>query len=276
MVHIFDLPGEIIEAILIIVPLSSVAAFSQTCKAYRQLVYQPKDNHLWRTLFLTQNEYDNPKHSLGPNVKIQWDSLLQRWTAARLKLAKVPPEPSVEALNDLLDIINHAAPSPSQSVSLRTMAHVLQKSGILKEENGHYNPEAAASDEYTQLIYRLKVYTGWKAVAYTPEERLRARCFTYNLRHYHHLNDYGPFLTDGTCRVNWKHLFMVQEVLAMNIMDFMDNHQSEFPMDMKHIQPGSNTDENDWAGITGTWQVVFCFCDHRDLLGKSSLMHTDV
>ncbi len=26
--------------------------------------------------------------------------------------------------------------------------------------------------------------------------------------------------------------------------------------------------EKDWAGLTGPWVVSFCFCDHRDLMGK--------
>jgi len=68
-------------------------------------------------------------------------------------------------------------------------------------------------------------------------------------------------------------------VLATNLTDFVENVQSGLPMSLKHIQaqsiPRGPLPEDigvpvhaDWAGLGGKWQVVFCFCDHRDLLGE--------
>ncbi|KAH9896003.1 hypothetical protein C8Q73DRAFT_690466 [Cubamyces lactineus] len=57
------LPTEVVELVLISAAAAghpeTIAAFSQTCRAYRDLVYGPSDHHLWREIFLT--EFDDPR-----------------------------------------------------------------------------------------------------------------------------------------------------------------------------------------------------------------------
>ncbi|KAI0776991.1 hypothetical protein BD413DRAFT_468416 [Trametes elegans] len=57
------LPTEVVELILIYAAADgfaeAIAAFSQTCRAYKQLVYDSTDNHLWREIFLTT--FDDPR-----------------------------------------------------------------------------------------------------------------------------------------------------------------------------------------------------------------------
>ena len=276
---ILYLPPEIIEAILSILPLTAVAAFSQTCKAYYGLIYQPVDNHLWRTLFLNQDEYDDPRLALGPDGHIPWESLLKQWTNVRKVLHAHAPRYTVEVLRTLIQMAEHARPAsqPLQfnSRNLEHLRTLLRSSGFCSQTahtSGQEGPDPDLDMEQTHMVSRLKLYAGLEAIVSTPSRRLRARSFVYDLRNYHRRNDYGPFIPDGSGRVHWKHLYAIHEVIAMNIMDFVESDQPGLPMSMRHIQPQSiprskNGDARDWAGLEGKWQVIFCFCDHRDLLG---------
>ena len=57
------LPVEIIEDILVILAdiesPYSISSLAQTCRHFRQLVYDPLDKFLWRRVFLTT--FDDPR-----------------------------------------------------------------------------------------------------------------------------------------------------------------------------------------------------------------------
>ncbi|KAI0367862.1 hypothetical protein BV20DRAFT_949233 [Pilatotrama ljubarskyi] len=76
------LPSEVVELVLIYAAATSppsIAAFSQTCRAHRELVYGASDSHLWREIFLST--FDDPRQSGGGPG---WhDANAQRATAAR-------------------------------------------------------------------------------------------------------------------------------------------------------------------------------------------------
>jgi F-box-like len=61
--HISGIPAEIIEHILLYTAMAgdprSIASFAQTCRFFRNLVYEPVDRHLWREVFLLQ--FDDPR-----------------------------------------------------------------------------------------------------------------------------------------------------------------------------------------------------------------------
>ena len=64
---ILDLPTELIEHILISAAVygipSAIGAFSRTCKSAYNFVYNPKDHHLWREIYLST--FDDPRASGG-------------------------------------------------------------------------------------------------------------------------------------------------------------------------------------------------------------------
>lgn len=277
---IFHLPFEIIEAILSISPLPAVTAFSQTCKVYHALVYQPIDNYLWRKLFLNQDEYDDPRLVLGKESHVPWESLLKQWTVVTKALHAHAPRYTAEVLRTLIQMAEYARPAlqPLQfnSRNLEHLRNLLRSSDFCSQTanpSGQEDRDSNFDMEQAHMISRLKLYAGLEAVVPTPSRRLRARSFVYDLRNYHKRNDYGPFLPDGSGRVHWKHLCAIHEVIAMNIMEYVENDQPGLPITMRHIQSQSiprykGADSRDWAGLEGKWQVVFCFCDHRDLLGE--------
>ncbi|KIJ54724.1 hypothetical protein M422DRAFT_41959 [Sphaerobolus stellatus SS14] len=274
---IYQIPFEIIELILYELPLPAIAAFAQTCRAFRNLLYEPADDFFWRTTFL--REFDDPRSIEGKEARIQWDVLLRRWMGAVNKLRKSPPAPTIEVLRVLEDIVDRAAPLPAVSRNITITESLLESSGILNDEvnTSYIDDPRDPGNEYTQLIYRLRVYRGWESIVSNQQERLKARSFTYNLRQYNDANDYGPFLQDGSYRVHWKHVFMIQEVIGMNIMEFMPEDQRLLlPMNMKSTQRPKEMPIKDWAGVTGTWEVIFCFCDHRDLLAFNRLNFVNI
>ncbi|KAF8508214.1 hypothetical protein JB92DRAFT_2954126 [Gautieria morchelliformis] len=283
---IVQLPLEIIEAILSILPLPAVSAFAQTCKTYRSLVYNPIDNHLWRTLFLNQEEYDDPRLVLGQEAHISWDSLLKQWTAVSKVLHAHAPLYTIEVLRTLIQMAEYARPAKQSlqfdSRNLEHLRTLLRSSGFFSQTvhtSGQEGLDPDSDVELAHMVSRLKLYAGLEAIVSTPSRRLHARSIVYDLRNYHKGNDYGPFIPDGGGRVHWKHLYAIHEVIALNIMDFAESDQG-LPMSMRHIQPQSiprseSADARDWAGLEGKWQVIFCFCDHRDLLAfnRQHTMH---
>ncbi|KAI0822108.1 hypothetical protein BC628DRAFT_1390972 [Trametes gibbosa] len=62
-----SIPTEVVELILIFAAAAhspeTVARFSQTCRAHRELVYGASDSHLWREIFLAT--FDDPRDSGG-------------------------------------------------------------------------------------------------------------------------------------------------------------------------------------------------------------------
>ncbi|GJJ15605.1 hypothetical protein Clacol_009883 [Clathrus columnatus] len=262
---------EIIESILLFATPSTVGAFSQTCKTYYSLIYSHQDNHFWRNFFLAQGIYDDPRLNFEQkNSMIRWDKLVQNWVAAAKVLLGRRSITSVDTIRGLLDLVDYSRPGPESSLNLLHFEKLIEEcDGISTLLSNFIENETDVASERTQLVHRLKVYIGLAAHK-TPEARLEARCYIYNLQNYTKATSYGPFLPDKSGRVNWVHLFRAQEILVMNAMDFVNNHQSLLPCTMHDLQqwgtPDTIKDERDWAGITGKWQVIFSFCDHRDLM----------
>jgi hypothetical protein len=238
-------------------------------------------------LFLNQEEYDDPRLVLGQDAHIPWEKLLKEWTAVSKVIHAHTPRYTIDVLRTLLQMTEYARPAlrplEFDSRNLRYLQTLLRSSGFLSQTvhtcaNGQDASDTDSDMEQAHMHSRLKLYAGLEAIVSTPARRLRARSFVYDLRNYHKGNDYGPFLSDGSGRVHWNHLYAIHEVIAMNIMDFVESDQPGLPMSMRHIQPQSiprsaTADPRDWAGLEGKWQVIFCFCDHRDLLGGHDLLY---
>lgn len=61
--HILLLPSEVAEAIVLWTAIegfpTAIASLAQTCRSFRDLIYNPSDTHLWREVFLTT--FDDPR-----------------------------------------------------------------------------------------------------------------------------------------------------------------------------------------------------------------------
>ncbi|KAI0715635.1 hypothetical protein C8T65DRAFT_643498 [Cerioporus squamosus] len=295
MTNIVDLPPEVIEQILLLLDPTDVAQFAQTCSDNYALVYHGEDQHLWRELYLRQ-PFDDPRRSYTPlgrplqATEIDWKTQLQRIMRARTVLTRgttdYSPEERCTVLHTLLDMATNVAPSthpdsmePSPNHAWVTV--MLRASPLLEVDYSSTD----LSPEEKQLRARLHTYYGL-----TPEDRQLAkrnasRIFVYAMRNYKWDNEFGPFMMDGSGRVNWLHVRAIHHVMSLHIVPELDPEEeieafTLYPMSMPWtlsiIPDGVNLDEvRDWAGVTGRWQCSFCFCDHRELLIFNNFNNND-
>ncbi len=286
MAGLEDLPIEVLEHILLLLDPIDVAQFAQTCSVHHFLLYGgPDSQHMWRELYLRQ-PFDDPRRCytpLGrPLQKIDWKLRLQRIMRARAVLTKVSacrPEERCDVLQTLIDMVTHIPPLTHPEGIELSMNHVwttamLRGSALIEHE------EWQLSSEEQQLRARLHTYFGLNASDFERQKRTASRAFVYAMRNYRYDNDFGPFMMDGSGRVNWVHLRAVHHVMSMHIVPDTEEAATAvfnvFPMSMPWTQSiipnGINLEEEqDWAGVEGKWQCSFCFVDHRELLSTCYL-----
>ena len=313
---IVHLPFEIIEQILLELDPLHVATFAQTNRAYHTLVYHSHDQHFWRELYLRQ-DFDDPRTCLTPlgsprTEPVDWRGELQRIIHART-VATHPtlcsPRERLAALRTLGDLARCAPSAPTVfsdklSHNLLWIALILRGGALLdfvpdskgKGESeseralapastGHGDEQNAELDldideDEVQLRARLHTHYGITARDSGTARRVEALAYVYDMRNYRPEGDYGPFLPDGSGRVNWVHMQALHHAVAMHSIsldelaedDFVI-HQMSIPYCQSIIPEGMNLDsERDWAGIEGLWHCAFCFIDHRALLCESSVL----
>ncbi|KAF8651974.1 hypothetical protein AX16_004617 [Volvariella volvacea WC 439] len=131
-------------------------------------------------------------------------------------------------------------------------------------------------DEQVQLRARLHTYFGITQRDLLPSTRVDSRAYVYDVRHYNWANEFGPFDEDGN--VNWVHVQKLHHVVSMQIINpdiGLGGMFLTYPLSLPFTQPDIPEDidldqTEDWAGVTGIWEVSFCFCDHRDLMEYNS------
>ncbi|KAF8963017.1 hypothetical protein BDZ97DRAFT_1822636 [Flammula alnicola] len=288
-----DLPSELIEDILIRCDPIDVAQAAQTCSTLRSIVYL-SDNKLWRELYLLQ-PFDDPRTTVSQEGRprptpIAWGPELQHIMRARGvvtatdSLAVMKPGELKTILQTFLSMVWYVRPwtSPQSlgelSGNLLWVAAMLRRGFLdrLEEKGG-------ASGEERQLIAQLHSYYGLTQADTSRQSRIKSRAYVYNMRNYRPENEYGPLLENGA--VNWEHVQALHHVVSMHLVDLREDEDfvfAVFPMSLPFTQivvpDGIDLDEEkDWAGVTGSWAVSFCFCDHRDLMtfNEANATHND-
>ncbi|KAF7422455.1 hypothetical protein PC9H_010611 [Pleurotus ostreatus] len=287
MIH--DLPQEILEDTLILCDPCDVAAVSQTCRQFRDLIYFSDDNHLWRALYLSQ-PLDDPRICVDQagrptgSGEFDWKINLHAITRARLTLndPKLLREGEiVTILRTLLKLTTNTRPiSPSFSNLYDDISqNLLWVAAHLRKHDDYFLDYGLCSDldatsEEIQLRSRLHAYFGITHGDVRRSARSASRAYVYSLRNYSDANQYGPYMMDYSRKVNWVHIQAIHHIFALHTVNIQENDVFEYaiiPMSMPHIQPivedVSDLDgETDWAQVEGDWICSFCFCDHRDLL----------
>lgn len=122
-----------------------------------------------------------------------------------------------------------------------------------------------------------------------------ARSKVYDLREYTEDTLWGPFMNDGSHRVDWEKVEAVMIVLGYNLRKFCDRCEGRYPTvwkdpfsgatpgsykSMPRIcpvskdleqeadkirEPSPSLEAQDPYGVTGTWMRVVCFLDYNDL-----------
>lgn len=279
-------PAELLEHLLSLCDPLEVAAFAQTSRFFRSIIYATSDQHLWRSLYLQQDYLDDPRSCVSFLGKrrpaIDWKSELQCIIRAKSVLdnpALCRPGEQYTILRTLLDVSSYVPPSPhvfSDQLSL----NLLWVAAVLRGGKFLHDDEWMPSAEGQQLRARLHAQFGLTPEDTKASRRVDSRAFVYDMRRYDWQNHFGPFLPDGSGRVNWVHVQAIHHVVSMHVVDVREEEDfifTIFPMSMPFCQPiipeGIDLDqEEDWAGIEGMWTCAYCFCDHRELLSASNFL----
>ena len=233
-------------------------------------------------------EIDDPRESVGQDGKqrpnIDWRKYLQRIIRARTILedpSRMQPQELERILETLIMLVCYVKPYTKtwfswswSSKNLKWVDEGLQR-GLLDHIQVSELP-----GPLRQSVAKLHTYFGLTNTDAKRSTLSESRAFVYLLRNYFPENQYGPFMPDGT--VNWVHLRAIRHVISAQRLNKMHKNAYEgiddipFPMSLAFTQIRLPQDEDldrerDWAGITGTWAIGFCFCDHRKLLRKRTI-----
>ena len=263
-----SIPLEIVEEFLLFLDPLDVATFSQTCKSFYSLVYPSQDNHLWRALHLAQ-PFDDPRHALTPYLdrplldNIDWKGSLQAIIRARTVLtnpSKCRPGEQEAILRTLIKMLRDAAPAPSSSgntpsQNLTWLAAMLRDGMFLTSDA----PGSQLSAVEEQARARLLVHLGLTPCDAKSANKAAALAFVYDLRHYGYDSSFGPYMPDGSGRINWVHVHAIHRAIAMHLVDLDEDEPFVFPpiqISMSYCQsvipPGMDLSrERDWAGVKG-------------------------
>ena len=151
--------------------------------------------------------------------------------------------------------------------------------------------EPASSEQERQLSAKLHVYYGLEVEPSADEIETHlakdvhpyARSRVYDLRRYNPHNMWGPFMNDGSGRVDWEKVQAILVDLGYNLRIFSERTQGQIvpfwdraffglaPDSfvshslLDNPTPHTPLELQDPYGVTGTWMRIVCFLDYNDL-----------
>lgn len=280
--RILQIPPEITEHTLVLSHPRDVASFAQTCRSARALVYEARDQHLWRRLFLEQ-PFDDPRRTLvsydvvNEVLEVDWKKELQRRVFAMRVIQKIsthPPE-LAGALDALVSVIKNLPPMSEKQDESNDLIWLSQ---LVREHNVFRDCFVTSSwtFEEQQRLLELWTYVGWRDTVRDKDalsilsERNAARAFAYDMRNYSQETLWGPFLPGKKGSVNWQHIRALITVVFCNLHDLgMLWQDTRPPSNLDALRPYSAPrchgarNPRDWAGVEGTWRRYVCFMDYR-------------
>ena len=288
-----SLPTELIQNVLGFCTPQTIAAFSQACRLAYALVYDTKDQHLWREIFLSV-PFDDLKQSpdYDPSIPIDWKTELQRRIQASSVVAfnpedlPLPPELQgqvLDAFDALVKVAHSAIPPfrtdpdspPVPSHNMRWLTDTLARCALF------YDPAGSTGfGGHSDQLERLLAYWG-TPLRGVPTGNLHtdSRCFVYDLRNYTLESNWGIYRAVGTEQLdedraryiyeaNWEHIKHCANTVLFGVAKLLCPPMG-FDFIRAYSAPGSfNRKPDDWAGVEGVWVRYVCFMDYSDLAGK--------
>ena len=276
------LPTELTQHVLIFCQPRDVAAFSQTCRKSRALVYESEDQFLWRELFLAvpfNDLADSPDEDLRSSG--DWKSELQaRIRAETLVTLSYDDMRSRDhdSISNAFDTFTRVLTSTplEEPKNLRWLASTAARSFVFNDYNNF--PRFLST---TQPLHRLLALSwdlwGLRMSNEGLGERILddARYFVYNLSKYSANSNWGAFCWTGSeggtpiFTANWEHLKYCVVILLLHGEDV-----ELPPYGLCHAVAYSAPDSHlsasdDWAGVEGIWLRDVCFLDYTTLFGGS-------
>ena len=283
-----DLPLELVELILSFTDPITVSHFSCTCTLYFSLVYDSEHQNLWRTLFL--DDYDDPSFCinavgipvLAPGQQFDWLGEVRRRERAYTVINNFHfrnDDELLEVLNTLIRMASEIPPASPEYTTDKISRNLVclvayRRLGLFLEflHNRNRMVSGRLPPEVNQARAKLHVMLGLTGADFLPERRVLSRATVYDMSLYDEKNNWGPFLPGPSREVNWTHIRMVQHVMQLHVIraaeEFVGGPEVMTMLPYCQAQLVQDASKEDWAGVQGTWSCMFCFVDHRDLLGS--------
>jgi len=178
-------------------------------------------------------------------------------------------------LRTLIKMLRDA--TPATSYSRNTLSENLIWLVAMLRDGAFLTYDAPGSTEAeVQMRAYLLVHLGLTPCDTTNANKAAALAYVYDLRNYGYDSSFGPYMSDGSGRINWVHVHAIHRAVAMHLVDLREDEPFLFPLipiSMPYCQSviplGMDlAKEYDWAGIEGLWHCSFSFIDHRDLIRK--------
>ncbi|KIK78769.1 hypothetical protein PAXRUDRAFT_16695 [Paxillus rubicundulus Ve08.2h10] len=287
MPAIVDLPLELIEYIILILDPSDVSYIAQASRLFREIVYGPNEQQFWRSMYLAQ-PLDDPRKAVtrlgSPRKDINWRVELQRIIQAHAVVTnvsrtgagfrRVESEERCRVMQTLLDLVSNVPPLPFRE-SEQMSRNIYWVQNLLRDGSFLECEEWVLTEEEEQLRARLHTWYGLTQRDGEAESRQASQAYVYSRRHYTASRSYGPFMPDGSMRVNWVHVRALAHVFGLILVE-LEGEEEEFAFDIcpmgllfcqSIIPPGLNLDEeDDWADVEGLWRIGYAFVDHREFI----------
>ncbi|GAA5866319.1 hypothetical protein JCM1840_004084 [Sporobolomyces johnsonii] len=298
-IHLFHLPPELLLHALSLSTPQACSAFSRTSRTAHSLC---SSESLWRALHRAQ--FDDPAPSASPDDEpYPFQRIVQRRTRARALLARLQskgePIPSHELL-ELLETLVQLALSRPPSISaadaslneafleaylspISSNILALHPTFSRRPSPGLRSNSATTSDSVSLLASRLHALSTPSPLALSsPSIRTSARECVYERLHFLRDSQYGPFISGGGGKVDWRKVEAIAMVMGANmddartmgwgVEDAEDGAETVVPSGWASTRSGSATatatvaarDPRDWAGIaTHEWRGSYAFLDYR-------------
>ena len=276
------LPTELVQNVLVFCGPRDVAAFSQTCRKSRSLVYETEDQFLWRELFLSV-PFDDFAGSPGRDQEVpcDWKSELQARIQAEA-LVTLPYEDMrardhdsiANAFNTLTSLLNSTPPDGPET--LRWLASTASRSFVFNDYDRFPRFLSNAQPLHQLLASSWDLWglsmsnSGLRGIILND-----ARYFVYNLSKYSAKSNWGAFNLTGSegpapiFIANWEHIKHCVAILLLHGED-VDLPPYGLRHAVAYSAPDSHLSANDdWAGVEGVWLRDVCFLDYTTLFGES-------
>ena len=244
-----SLPLEIQEHILSFAQPVDVASVSQTCRAMGHRI--SRSTHLWRSLFLAHDLFDDPRLSEDYTPIFDWKEELQV-RVRFLNICRSKPgvsEPDVRyAITTFITLLTTFIPRyPTRSKFWDGPILDLYESLALLAEN-------RCNDLLLHLDALIIRPSGSSASVH--------RSFVYDLHNYEH--GPGPIMSTNrrSRSVSWQHIHHIRWHIY-----HVSTPASPTPQHLEATRPYSGCSSqgpDDWAGVEGQWVGYFVFLDGDD------------